>query len=494
MHLVRSFNDLNFKIKKHFQIVKIQYLLTFYLCFFLFHGFTTQAATVKISGKAPEYAQNSIQLIRLHDFISEENIKLGEIKFSATGEFNLQVELAETSLCFADFDGYHGMIYLEPGKTYELIFPPKRDLTESQKRNPFAKPEPVWFGISKPDRNELNFQIQQFEQAYTINENKYFDQIFVNRSKSLVDTVKNILDKEFTKTSQSLFESHKLYRKASLEYALHQGKSAGFMDSYFSKGAPIYNLAAYSTLFNQVFQDYFIVLTGLANNTEIKTLIQTSALQKMDEYFQKQLHFNKELSHWVLLKSMKDGYYSKQFPKSSILKMLDQVIMNSEWSAYEQKTAQLIRSKLVYLSAGTNPPALVLKDLKGQNVSFSTYRNSYIYLHFTDPKNTICQQHLNELKKVATHYPENLIIINVIPGGSTFTNSSNWAGIFTTTVSNLEETYKVKTFPNSFLIGKDGRLLLSPAPNPIDGLDRQLGQIFKSDYFREVQKNNQKTK
>jgi len=473
--------------------VKIQHLLIFNLCFFLAQGYTTQAATVKISGKAPEYAQNSIQLNRQHDFISEEIIKLGDIRFNATGEFSLQFELAETSICFADFDGYHGMIYLQPGKTYELIFPPKRNLTESQKRNPFAKSEPVWFGISKPDHNELNFQIQQFEQAYTINENKYFDQIFVNRSKSLVDTVKNILDKEFTKTGQSLFESHKLYRKANLDYALHQGKAAGFMGTYFSEQAPIYNLTAYSTLFNQVFLDYFSVLTNTANNAEIKTLIQTSTLQKLDEYFQKHMHFNKDLSHWVLLKSMKDAYYSKQFSKSSILKMLDQVT-NSEWSAYEQKTAQLIRSKLVYLSAGTNPPALALKDLKGQNVSFSNYRNSYIYLHFTDPKNTICQQHLNELKTTASHYAEKLVIINVIPKGTTFNNSSNWAGIFTTTVSNLEETYKVKTFPNSFLIGKDGRLLLSPAPNPIDGLDRQLGQIFKNDYFREVQKNNQKTK
>ncbi|MDP3180638.1 MAG: hypothetical protein Q8M67_02375, partial [Bacteroidota bacterium] len=426
-------------------------------------------------------------------FISEETIKLGDIRINISGEFNLQFELLETCQCFADFDGYHGMIYLEPGKTYELILPPKRTLTEAQKRNPFAKSEPVWFGISKPDQNELNFQIQKFEQAYAIYENKYFDQIFINRSKSLVDTVKKILDKEFTRSNLPLFESHKLYRKANLEFALHQGKSAGFMEAYFSKGTPQYNLAAYSNLFNQVFIDYFNVLINSVKNTEIKKWIQNGSLQNLDEYFQKQLNFSKELAHWVLLKSMKDAYYSKQFSKSSILKMLDQV-PKSGWTTYEQKTAQLIRSKLVYLSVGTNPPDMVLKDSKGLNIKFSDYRNSYIYLHFTDPKNTICQQHLNELKKIAAHYPEKLVIINVIPSGSTFNNNSNWSGIFTTTINNLEDSYKVKTFPNSFLIGKDGKLLLSPAPNPIDGLDRHLGQLFKSDYMRELQKNSQKTK
>jgi hypothetical protein len=185
---------------------------------------------------------------------------------------------------------------------------------------------------------------------------------------------------------------------------------------------------------------------------------------------------------------MKDAYYSKQFEKKSILKMLDKVD-EAGWSSYEQKTAQLIRSKLTYLASGTPPPSLTLKNLAGQKVNLADYHNSYIYLHFTDPKNTICRQHLDALKTVANHYSGKLVIINVISDPSSFKNENGWPGIFATSVNNLEETYKVKTFPTSFLIGKDGKLLLSPAPNPIDGLDRQLGQIFKSDYFKEMQKS-----
>lgn len=472
--------------------IKILFSTFFLLCVLLTEkAWPTQ---VKITGKAPEYANNSIGLNRLHDFISEEKMKLGTIRFNSEGIFNLEVELTETSLCFADFDGYHGMIYLEPGKSYEIVFPPKRKLTESQKRNPFVKPEPIWFGISKPDKDELNIHIQQFEQAYVILENKYFDQIFTYQAKSLVDTVKLKLDKEFPKTNSVLFESHKLFRKANLEFALNQGKSAIFMESYFISIKPIYNLAAYSTLFNQVFLNYFSVLTNASNSTNIKNLINSSALQQLDEHFQKQLHFNKELSHFVLLKSMNDANYSKQFSKASILKMLEQV-KTLGWSEYEQKTAQLIRSELTYLTSGTNPPAILIENLNGQKVSFSDYPNRYVYLHFTDPKNSICRQHLDVLKTIASHYKDKLVIINVIPASLVFKNESGWAGIFTTTECNIEETYKVKTYPNSFLIGKDGKILLSPAPNPIDGLDRQLGQLLKSDYFKELQKtNNQKIK
>lgn len=466
---------------------KFLLLSTFLFLLVHFQG-KAWATKVLISGKAPGYGQNSIELNTLHDFISEEKIKLGTLRFNTDESFKFEIDIAETTLCFADFDGYHGMIYLEPGHSYSIVFPPKREMSESQKRNPFFKPEPVWFGILNTDKSELNFRIQQFEQAYTTYENKYFDRIFVNQAKSLVDTIKIKLDSEFPKTNDAFFEAHKLFRLANLDFALYQGKSARFMETYFSSIKPHYHLAAYSTIFNQVFLNYFDVLINQSNNQEIKKLIFIADIHKLDIYFQERLKFNPTLSHLILLRSLHDAYYSRQFSKSLALKMLDQV-KGEKWSNWEQETARLIRTKLTYLASGTLPPAINLKNLSGQKINLSDFPNTYIYLHFTDPKNSICRQHLDALKTIAEHYKGKLTIINVVPKGSTIKPENGWAGIFTTSDSNLEEIFKVKTFPNSFLIGKDGRLLLSPAPNPIDGLDRQLGQIMKSDYFRELQKS-----
>lgn len=430
-----------------------------------------------------------MELYLLHDFITEEKIKLGSIRFDAQGAFETSVDLNQISLCHADFDGYQGLIYLEPGKSYELVFPPKRNLTPAQKRNPFLKPDPVWFGIKDPAANDLNVLIQNFEFAYSNYENKYFNKIFQNQSGASVDTVKQMLDKEFPKTGHAFFEAHKTFRKANLEFALHQGKSAAFMDAYFRETKPFYNLSAYAVLFNQVFVNYFSYLDNSNQHPSVARLVNSANLQQLDQYFQEQLHFNKELSHLVLLKSMKDAYYSKSFSKTSVLKMLDQV-KESNWSDFEKKTAQLIREKLTYLASGTKPPVITLTDQAGHAIRFSDYPGSYIYLHFTDPGNIICRQHLDVLKTVAANYKDKLVIINVIPDLKNFKNEKGWAGLFTTSSSNLESAYKVKTFPTSFLIGKDGRLLLSPAPNPIDGLDRQIGQMLKNDHLREMQKAN----
>ncbi len=456
------------------------------LCFLIYSN--TWSAPVKITGKAPEYASQTIELFTFHDFISEEKIPLAVLKFASDGSFNATLDITDITFCQAEFDGYKGMVYLEPGKTYELAFPPKRSLTEAQKRNPFVKPNPVWFGIISADKTELNYRIQYFEQEYAKLENKYFDRIFVSQEKSLVDTIKISLDKLFPKTTSPFFEAHKLYRKANLDFALYQAKSAEFMETYFNKNKPWNTLNSYAVIFDQVFSNYFIRI----NNNEVIKLANTADLSKLDSYFQSSLHFNSALSHLVLLRSMKDAYYSKQFAKSAILKMLEQV-KTSDWSSYEKEIARLVTSQLVYLTSGTVPPSIPMQSLSGQKINLTDFKNSYIYLHFTDPKNSICRQHLDMLKTIASHYKEKLVIINVIPDSKGFKNESNWPGFFVTTSANIEKTYKVKTYPNAFLIGKDGKLLLSPAPNPIDGFDRIMGQLIKSDYYKEIQKQGAPT-
>lgn len=461
------------------------FLLTILACLPTISAFS---AKVTISGKAPGYEQKSIELFAFHDFISGEVIKLGIIRFGSDGSFSTEVDVAEITLCAADFDGWRGLIYLEPGKKYQLVFPPKQTETEAPKKNPFLGPEIFWFGLQNPNADDLNVRIQKFEQAYSEYENLYFNQIFGNQDKSLADSVKTLLKQKFPKTSQPFFESHKHFRLSSLDFAVGQGKSPGFMASYFSSEKPVYQLDAYHTAFKQVFQNYFETLANSQGGSQVSALINAGKLGELDAYCQKQLRFNPALSHWILLQGMADGYYSKLFSKASILKMLDQV-KTLGWSPYEQETARLIRTKLTWLASGTIPPAIVFTDLSGKNIKLSDFAGKYIYLHFTNPGNSICQQHLDALKEVVAHYKDKLVIINVIPKGASLKPGNSWPGLFVTTSANIDATFRVKTFPTAYLMAKDGKLLLSPAPNPIDGLDRQLGQIFKSDHLKELRES-----
>ena len=70
------------------------------------------------------------------------------------------------------------------------------------------------------------YVIQSFENKYLQLENKYFDQIFIKQSAALVDTIKKQLEAQFPSGKNTFFESHKTFRKANLDFALNQGKSA----------------------------------------------------------------------------------------------------------------------------------------------------------------------------------------------------------------------------------------------------------------------------
>jgi hypothetical protein len=63
----------------------------------------------------------------------------------------------------------------------------------------------------------------------------------------------------------------------------------------------------------------------------------------------------------------------------------------------------------------------------------------------------------------------------------------NWAGTFYTVTDDQREKYKVKTFPTSYLIDENGKLISSPALNALDGLDRQLAGYFKEKQLERFQ-------
>lgn len=482
-----NFNVLTLSTNYISEVLKVKYL-SFSVCLILiFLTTASTAAITTLAGKNADYKNNKIDLNYYHDLITKEPVKLGTFNFQPDGSFSLDVNIQETKYCFADFDGYQGIIYLEPGKKYEIIFPPKRTLTESQKRNPFIKSEQVWFAVINNNEDELNHIIQKFEKRFAILENKYFDQIFVHQNKSYVDSVKMKFSDEFAETKNIQFEKHKKYRIAALDFALNKGKNAIFQEQYFEANKPEYFLEAYSSIFNQVFSNYFNILLSSEHSTVIKNLISSGNVTRMEVFFMEKLNCNKVLGHLLILKALNDAYYNKAFSKNNILKLLHSV-KTSAWTDYEKRISELIINKLTYLSSGTDAPQLSLMSIDGKRINPNDFVGKYVYLHFTDHYNTICQQHIEHLKSIESLYKDKVVIINILHKSNGFTNSKNWPGIFTAGNSEVEKLYRVKTFPTSFLINKSGKLLLSPAPNPIDGLDRQIGQILKSDFMKERSK------
>lgn len=460
---------------------------SFFLVVFLILLFPELAVSqsVILKGKAVEYSGLSISVFSYSDFISEEKTELGEITFQTDGSFSLKLDVKETRMCFAEFETYQAMIYVEPGKTYEIKLPPRKERTDAQKRNPFFKPFPVWFKIINQSEDDLNLKIKQFELAYRELEDQHFNDIFVKKSSAAVSNVQEQLRKQFPKTECKFFEDHKKYRMGNLEFALHHGKSNEFVLKYFGRMSPRIHLLAYQTLFNQVFNNYFSFLGNSIHGQKIKSLINTGDVVALEKYLIERNAWTSEICQLVILKGLRDAYHSGQFSKKSVINMLEQII-GGKWNAEYKNTAGFILKKITYLMNGSAAPDFTVKKINGQVFSLSAHKGKIVYLHFTDLQNPVCQQHMEALNLIAKKYTQHLVVITLLENEIGDEQLKKCAGICAMANEKLKGRYKVKTLPSSFLIDRNGILIDSPALNPLNGVDGRIGKIMEQERIEKL--------
>ena len=464
-------------------------LKTIFIIIFLISVGCLFAQTSTLKGIAPEYAGMEMTVYTFSDFISEEKVEVGKIKFQNDGTFSASVDLPYTALCFTEFDIYQAMIYVEPGKTYELQFPPRQQKQEAQKRNPFFKLLPVWLRINNQSGDDLNLLIKNFEAEFSVLENNYFYDIYEKHSKASVEAVRAELQNKFPKTENKFFEDHKKYRMGNLEYALHQGKSSEFVANYFGKVSPRVQVPAYYNLFNQLFTNYFSFLGNSIHDQKITGLVNSGDMQELESYLSVKNTWNTDVCRLVILRALKDAFYSGQFSKTAIVHSLSQV-EDSNWSDKCKLIAKNILRKITYLSPGTNAPKILLTRINGQKISLDEYKGIYIYLHFTDLRNPVCSQHMEALKPIAEQFKNNLLVIFITEGKTPEAEARKWTGVFTTTTDEGKASYKVKTFPTSYLINREGKILASPALNPLNGFESQFRQILEKERIEKLREGN----
>lgn len=448
--------------------------------FFLFLLNSTFASGLTIiSGSDPDYAGSEILFYQYADPISEEKSKLFRLKFDENGNYYSTIQIEEVIHAFADLDSYAANIYLVPGKTYELILPPRKKVTSSQRHNPFFKPEHIHLATKNSDKSELNRKIRAFEKAFQKTESRFFEQIYRKKSTAAVDSVQTILREKFTKGPDSFFEDYKFYRLAFAEYALHQGKNENFIQKYFNNHQVNFMLAPCKNLFNRIYTNFFSQLTSSVDGDQFRKLLASSDLLQIESYLKKNHYLNSEIARLVVLKSVYDAFHQGQFSQKSLLSILTKIQAGS-WSASHQAIAQRLEKKLTHLLPGTKAPALSMTDLKGKKITLNY--DKLTYLHFTRISNPICRQHLDALKKLPDVVKNDVNILNLIleeeKQQTEQVSNQNWIGQFFVITDEVAELWKVKNFPTSFLIDESGKLVYSPANNPLEGFDRQIGSFL----------------
>lgn len=441
---------------------------------FLILPATIFAQKVVLKGNAPHYAGETITFLTFNDQITFTEKTLGVCKLDSAGDFSTTFNLQETSYVFAHLGAYEAFLFVEPGRTYEILLPEPKGKTIADELNPYFSPILYHLGIENSSESELNYQLAFFNEVYTqmVEDNSYL--IYIKSNKLDVDREIEKVDSLFKDIDNDYFNAFKKYKYAAFRHLSYQEKAKSISNTYYLNNEVLYRNNAYMDLFNQVYDEYFQYFgrtdSGKQIYTDINKLKSIKALQ--NTLSQDSILQNDTLQELVILKCLHDEFYDDNFSRASMLTVLDSLQLRTTIDEHK-KIAENIREKVTKLMVGFMPPQFKLYDKDSNLVSLESYRGKYVYLGFCTTISYGCIKEFGMLQSLYEKHKNHFEIV-MICMDETFEQMKRFVKmkgysftfLYYGNQSEVFKDYDIRAFPTYYFIDKNLKLSISPAPSP----------------------------
>lgn len=432
------------------------------------------AQEVVLRGNAPEYAGSDITFLTFADHITYTEKEMCSCTIDSVGNFSASFNVSETTYVFAHLGAYEAFLFVEPGKTYDVILPEVKEKTMADELNPYFSPVHYHLGIENSSDRELNYQLAFFDEVYSqmIENNSYL--IYTKSNKLNVNKEIEKVDSLFKHVENQYFNDFKKYKYAAFRHLSYQEKAKSISNTYYLNNEVLYRNNAYMDLFNQVYDEYFQYFgrtdSGKQIYTDINKLKSITALKKT--LSQDSILQNDTLQELVILKCLHDEFYDDKFSRASMLMVLDSLRLTTS-IAEHKKMAGTIREKVTKLMVGFTPPSFELYDKDSLLVSLNSYHGKYLYLGFCTTISYGCIKEFGMLQSLYEKHQDHFEIV-MICMDETFEQMKRFVEMkgYTYTFlyygnqSEVFKDYDIRAFPTYYFIDKNLKLSISPAPSP----------------------------
>ncbi len=440
----------------------------------LFFVQTMFGQNVVITGNAKTYAGDVLLWKTYTDQITFSEKVLAQSKVDTKGNFRFEFTIDEPTVSFIHLNVFKGILYVEPGKNYQIVLPQKQKKSKADELNPFFKEMEFFIRCLQIDSNDLNVKIKKFNKLLDNYMANSFKQFKGQVGKTVVDSIIHLIEKEFSGEQSEYFNNYKNYNYAAFRLVAYERNKEKFIGKYFSNRKILWNNTAYMDLFNRVFNNYLKTLyrnpKGKAIPYNLIKLKSLTGLKSCLDSFP-YLH-NDTLKELVILKSLYDNFYKDDFPQSSILFMIDSIQYDTDVPEIE-KVAENIRKKLTTLLLNYPAPDFKLKNSKGKFMSLSNFKGDFVYLNFCTPNSYSCQKDFRTLQQLYLQQYEKLKIVTICVCDSyeqmrklVKENKYRWDFLYFDKNNELLQKYNVRVYPSYYLINPEGKLVMLPAFPP----------------------------
>lgn len=458
------------------------------ILFFCFCIPFLNAQKITISGNATDYAETTLSLYGYKDLITMQEEELVSFRIDEGGDFSASFILDQIEFVYFNLGAYKAYFFAEPGKTYELVLPERKEKTKAQLLNPFFEEEFLHLGILNVDSSQLNYQIAVFDNLFNQELIVALEALKTQTNLSLIDTAISNLSSTFSYSKHAYFKAYKTYKIALINLIVSNYKAKEATQTQIVNKPVLYNNTSYMEVFQYIFKNYFIYH---ARSEEGKALIdyifQGSLSKVKNNLNHNDLIKNDTIKELVLLKSLYDEFFSDRFSRSAMLQLLDSLYFTS--AIPEHKViAQNIREEVTKLLQGFYPPEFKLKDKKGKLHNLREYRGKYVYLNFVHTQSYTSLKDFELLEKIYEKYHREVEIISICIDDDPkdvwyFQELKNykWTFLHYSNDPKVIKEYDIRAFPTYYLIGRDGKLKRSPANGPSEKFEIDLNTILRDE-------------
>ena len=449
---------------------------------------------VSIRSSNTEYAGKQLVFYRPADPVTNATEQAFILKFDASGKAQASVDVKQTEYVFSDFGIYSGMLFLEPGKDIVLKFPPLRERSFADMKNPYFEPVSFWF-ISESGL-QLNDKISAFEQRLNYLIDKNFNKLYILQSKPVFDSVKVELDQMVPSTARPAMINHKNMKLSLIEADIFRKRPESYSGLFTTVKSSFWLHPAFIELFNKTFDKQLSFSAQAIKGDEIKKMVETRDLPALISFAEKKYHVSGQMTDLVLLKMLHDAFYSNEFSKAAVkdLVVSERFIKNT--NALIQTTAKNITEKITFLQPGNEAPVICLEDLSGRKVCTNSGKEKFKYLVFADAETMVCREHLKYLSRIDELFGKNLDIFVILRDTDlkeikAFFEANKVPGtLMVDKGDSFIKEYKIRSFPQCFLLDEEHRVAFENVKAPLEGFEQQFGDWLRNELF--MRQRNQK--
>ncbi len=455
------------------------------------------AQECSISGTAPGYRAGIYPVYTILNPVTVDPEDCGNLTISPGNNFTAKLDITSGSWVFTDIGIYRMMLYVEPGFDYTVEVPPSMEMNDQQKLNPYFEPVVVHLLVTGKTRKNTGETSPAGEE---INELCYrFDTLFFSMSERVLlkkrdgypVNSRQVIDgfeSDFINDSSVMFRRYRFYRYGLLELTAGTSGLGEVRELYLPDPVPRFTEPAYMELFNKMFDDFLVYYGRTEEGKElIPAVNRYHDLGMLRTILRRHPAIMTDtVADLVILKDLYTQFFKETFYRESIIMLLDSVALHPSLPEYGEMAAE-IRTKLTRLVPGNEPPAFRLRGMDGAYHTLSDYRGKYVYLVFCTPENYSCMIEYPFLKSYHAKHNRYLEVVNIMVCDEyeqmtdfMKKNHYEWSSLFYGDQPGVLIDYDIRIFPVCYLIGPDGKLILSPAKLPSESFEQSLFRIMRS--------------